>query len=148
MSKVCVSLPVLLALLVWPCHAIAQQDQGTITGLIRDTTGAVLPSAAVSASDVDTGVSTQTIANSEGLYTLPALKVGHYRIIAEMRGFKRGVSDVVEVHAQGRLHVDFELQLGSVDQEISVLATAPLLETGTSALGHVIREEQIPELPL
>jgi hypothetical protein len=148
MSKVCLSLPVLLALVVWPCHAIAQQDQGTITGLIRDTTGAVLPGAAISASDVDTGVSTQTITNSEGLYTLPALRVGRYRIIAEMPGFKRGVSDVVEVHAQGRLHVDFELQLGSVDQEISVLATAPLLETGTSALGHVIREEQIPELPL
>ena len=142
------SILVLLVLFVCPCHAIAQQDQGTITGRVTDATGAVIPRAAVAASAIDTGISTQTVTNSEGLYALAALKIGRYRISVEMPGFKRGVSDVVEVHVNGRVRVDVVIELGSLDEQISVLATAPLLETETSSLGHVIREEQIPELPL
>jgi len=143
-----VSAPVLLVLFLWPCHAIAQQDQGTIAGQVTDATGALIPRAAVTALAIDTGISTQTVTNSEGLYALAALKIGHYRISVEMPGFKRGVSDMIEVHVQDRLRVDFELSLGALDEVVSVPAAVPLLETDTSSLDHVFREEQIAELPL
>lgn len=70
MSKLCLSIRVLLVLIVWPCHALAQQDQGTITGRVIDATGALVLHAAVTASAIDTGISTQTATNSDGLYTL------------------------------------------------------------------------------
>lgn len=58
MSKLCLSTRVLLVLIVWPCHALAQQDQGTITGRVIDATGALVLHAAVTASAIDTGIST------------------------------------------------------------------------------------------
>src|SRR5688572_9544602 len=121
MSKLYLSTPVLLVLILATCHANAQQDQGTITGRVTDATSSLISGAAVAAFAIETGVSTQTVTNAVGFYTLPALKIGHYRIIVEMPGFKRGLSDVVEVHAQDRVRVDFELELGSLDEAISVL---------------------------
>ena len=148
MSRFYLSAPLLLAVLLWPTHVTAQQDQGTVAGRVTDVTGAVLPGVTVKASAVETGVSVQTVTNSEGLYTVAALLIGRYRITAEMPGFKRHVSDIVEVHAQSRVRVDFALELGSLDQEVSVSASAPLLETESSSLVHVVHEEQIRDLPL
>src|SRR6266550_3521795 len=148
MSRVRLSTPLLLAVLLCPSHAIAQQDQGTIAGRVTDATGAVIPGVAVKASAAETGVSVQTVTNSEGLYTVAALLIGRYRITAEMPGFKRHVSDFVDVHAQSRVRFDFTLELGLLDQEVFVSASAPLLETERSSLAHVIGEEQIRDLPL
>jgi hypothetical protein len=148
MSRLHLSTPLLVAVLLWPSHVTAQQDQGTIAGLVTDVTGAVMPGVTVKASAIETGVSVQTVTNSEGLYTVAALLIGRYRITAELPGFKRHVSDIVEVHAQSRVRVDFELELGSLDQEVSVSASAPLLDTESSSLAHVVHEEQIRDLPL
>ena len=139
---------VLSALFLWPCRAIAQQDQGAIAGRVTDATGAVVPGAAVTASAIDTGMSTRTVTTSEGIYSVAALPIGRYRIAAEMPGFKRHVSDIVEVHAQSRVRVDFELAVGSLHEEVSVRVGAALLETESSSLAHVIHEAQIRELPL
>ncbi len=138
----------LLVLLFWPNDAIAQQDQGTITGQVTDATSALIHGALVTASALDTGTSFRTLTGEGGLYTLTALQIGRYQLSVEMPGFKRSLSDVVDLHAHGRVRVDFELQLGSVDQHVSVLATTPLLETGTSSLDHVIAQPQLSELPL
>src|SRR6266550_1348171 len=148
MSKPRLSSRIVLVLVLWPCHAIAQQDQGTIAGLVTDVTGAVIPGVTVTVSAPETGVSVQTVTNSEGLYTVAALLIGRYRIIAELTGFKRDVSDIVDVHAQSRVRVDFTLELGSLDEEVVVSGSAPLLEKESSSLAHVIQEEQIRDLPL
>src|SRR5882672_2296740 len=118
MSRLHLSTPFLVAALLWPCHAIAQQDQGTIAGLATDVTGAVIPGVAVKVSAPETGVSVQTVTNSEGLYTVAALLIGRYRITAELTGFKRSVSDIVDLHAQSRVRVDFTLELGSLTEEV------------------------------
>jgi hypothetical protein len=138
----------LVALFLWPGPAAAQQDQGTIAGRVTDVTGAVIPGVAIKASATETGVSVETMTNSEGLYTLVALLIGPYRVSAEMPGFKRSISDLLEVHAHSRIRVDFALELGSMDEKVSVVATVPLLDTETSSLAHVIREDQIRDLPL
>ncbi len=147
MSRLCRVL-VLPAILLSPYDAIAQQDQGTIAGRVTDATGAVVPGAAVTASAIDTGVSTQTVTTSEGEYTVAPLLIGRYRIAAEMPGFKRHVSGIVDVHAHSRVRVDFQLELGSLNEEVLVVVSTPLLETESSSLSHVIREAQIRDLPL
>ncbi len=137
-----------IACVVSPGAAFAQQDQGVITGRVTDASRAVLPGATVTVQAIDTGIATQAITDSGGLYTLPGLKIGSYRMSAELTGFKRSVREPVVIHAQSRVGVDFQLELGSMSEEVAVLATAPLLETETSSLAHVIKEAEIRELPL
>lgn len=137
-----------IACAITPGAALAQQDQGVITGQVTDASGAVLPGATVIVEAIDTGVSAESITDSNGLYTLPALKIGSYRVSAELTGFKRSVREPVVVHAQSRVRADLQLELGSMTEEVAVVATTPLLETETSSLAHVIKEEEIRELPL
>jgi hypothetical protein len=128
--------------------ASAQQDMGAVTGTIRDASGGVLLGVRVMATELATGVITETTTNADGLYTLPALKIGHYRVTAELSGFKRAVADSVQLSAQSRVRVDLQLDLGAMTEEVSVRADAPLLQTETSSLAHVLREDEIKELPL
>ena len=128
--------------------ASAQQDMGAIAGVVRDSTGGVLPGVRVTATALDTTITSETTTSAEGLYTLPALKIGRYRVAAELSGFKRAVADAVEINAQSRVRVDLQLELGAMTEDVSVKAEAPLLQTETSSLAHVIREEEIKELPL
>ena len=137
-----------LACATLPGAALAQQDQGVITGRVTDASGAVLPGATLTIVAIGTGVTTQSVTNSEGLYTLPGLKIGSYRVTAELTGFKRSIREPVLIHAQSRVRLDFELELGSMTEEVAVVASVPLLETETSSLSHVIKEEEIRELPL
>ncbi len=128
--------------------AFAQQDMGSVMGTVRDTSGAVLPGVQVVATELATGIAAGTTTNAEGLYTLPALKIGRYRVTAELSGFKRAVADSVDVSAQSRVRVDLHLELGAMAEEVLVHADAPLLQTETSSLAHVLREQEIKELPL
>src|SRR5215510_5207705 len=139
---------ILLAPFLWPREVAAQIDQGTITGRVTDSTGAAIPDATVTVFAVDTGISTQTLTNMEGFYTLTTLLIGRYVITVEKPGFRRHVSEPLEIHAQARVGVDVALELGGVAQEASIAERAPLLETETSSLSHVVGEEQIRGLPL
>src|SRR5262249_60611785 len=89
---------ILLALFLWPGEVGAQIDQGTITGRVTDPTGAVIPDATVTVFAVDTGVSTQTLTNMEGLYTLTTLLIGPYEITVEKSGFRHHIREQLERH--------------------------------------------------
>jgi hypothetical protein len=144
MTRVLLPAFVLLSL----ATASAQQDMGSVTGTVHDGSGAVLPGVRVTVTELATGVSTETTTNAEGLYTLPALKIGRYRVTAELPAFKRAVVDSVQVSAQSRVRVDLRLELGTMSEEVSVRGDAPLLQTETSSLAHVLGENEIKELPL
>ena len=139
---------ILLALFLWPSEVAAQIDRGTVTGRVIDPTGAVIPDATVTVFAVDTRVSTRTLTNMEGFYTLTALLIGRYEITVEKPGFKRYVGEPLEIHAQARVRVDVTLALGGVAQEVSIAERTPLLETETSSLSHVVSDDQIRGLPL
>ena len=76
-----------VACAILPGAALAQQDQGVITGRVTDASGAVLPGATVTIEAIDTGVTIQSVTSSDGLYTQPGLKIGSYRVTAELTGF-------------------------------------------------------------
>lgn len=132
--------------LIWP--AWGQVGLGTITGTVRDATGAVVPGASIRARAVDTNVTQSTRTNEAGVYHLGSLRVGIYELTAEAPGFKRAAQPEVEVHTGDRIGVDFKLEVGEVLETIEVAGQTPLLRTETSSLDTLIRERQIEQLPL
>ncbi|WP_157899175.1 carboxypeptidase-like regulatory domain-containing protein [Luteitalea pratensis] len=135
----------MLALAVAP--ASAQQDQGMIAGRVTDPTDALVPAVTITAT-AETGVTIQTRTNADGHYVLAPLVIGLYRVSIEVPGFKRAVSDPIQVHANTRARLDVQLELGAVNDTISVRSPAPLLQTDTSSLSHTIGASQIGQLPL
>lgn len=134
-------------MLAWAVPAVAQQDQGTIAGRVTDASGGVVPGALVTTTSAN-GVATHTTTNAEGHYVLAPLVVGRYQVTIEVPGFKRAVSEGIEVHATARVRLDVQLELGSHDETISVHPPAPLLQTDTSSLTHRVGSERIGELPV
>ena len=118
-----------------------------IAGRITDPTGAVVVGATISAT-ADTGVAIQTRTNAEGYYLLASLVIGQYRVSIEVPGFRRAVSDVIQVHANTRARLDVQLELGSITDTISVRRAAPLLQADASSLSHTVGASPIGQLPL
>jgi Carboxypeptidase regulatory-like domain/TonB dependent receptor-like, beta-barrel/TonB-dependent Receptor Plug Domain len=138
---------VLLAILTPAGRTSAQQDQGTVAGRVTDSTGAVLAGAVVAATAASGG-SVYTRTNAEGHYVLGPLVIGRYQITIEMPGFRRAVSEPIDVHANARVRFDARLELGPLTDTIAVRPAATLLKTDTSSLTYVIGADQIGQLPV
>lgn len=138
----------LSAFLIAATIAAAQQDMGVITGVVTDSTGAVIPGAKVTAVNRDTNETRATETAETGAYTVGPLRVGTYNIVVEKTGFKRAVWEAIELHAQDRVRADFRLDLGQVAETITVTSEAPLLQAESASLSHVVGEKAIRELPL
>ena len=126
----------------------AQKDTGNIVGTVRDSSGAVVPRASVTITDVDRGTASSTVTNTTGEYVSGPLKVGRYRIRVEKGGFKTVSVGPIELNVQERPFVNVTLQVGQVQQEITVTSQGPQLETETSDLGQVVTSHRIETLPL
>src|SRR5690349_9109227 len=98
LSAILVSICVaLVGLLSAPVHVNGQQNLGAITGTVVDTTGAVVPSAQVTVTDIDRGVKRTLPATKAGSYSVPSLPAGRYRVEVEKEGFKKFVQEPVDV---------------------------------------------------
>lgn len=126
----------------------SQVDTATITGTVRDTTGAVLPNVTVTATNTDTGIGVAAKSDSQGTYVITPLKIGRYSVSAEASGFQREIRQNIVLDVQQNLRLDFQLRVGSVAQTAEVTSEAPLLETETASLGDVVAAQQVEELPL
>jgi len=141
--------PLLLCLMcVCASPARAQVDTATIVGTLRDASGAVIPGASVTATQVGTNLSTGAKTDGEGNYVLTALKIGKYVVTAEANGFKKQTRENVILNVEDRLRVDFDLQVGATTETVSVAAAVPLIQTESSSLGDVISSQQTTDLPL
>src|SRR5919197_1051494 len=128
--------------------AAAQEFRGSIVGQIRDTSGLPLPGVTVTATNVATNVSSTTVSNNEGNYTVAYLTPGNYRLTAELSGFKKFVREGLEVRVSDRLVLDVTMAVGALEETVTVTAQSPLLEMGTASAGQVIDERRISMLPL
>ena len=126
----------------------AQVDTATVTGTVRDSTGAVLPNVTVTATEMDTGVKTTAKTASDGNYVITPLKIGRYSVSAEATGFQKETRQNIVLDVQQNQRLDFHLHVGSVAQTAEVTSEAPLLETETASLGDVVASQQVEELPL
>ena len=128
--------------------ALAQQDAATILGEVTDSTGAVIPGATVTVTNVATGISLSTTTNDRGVYSLPGLRPGDYSITVELQGFSKFVRSSVTLQVAQVLRVDAALQAGNITETVQVASAATLLQTDVSSRGSVIEERKIVDLPL
>ena len=129
--------------------AFAQtQTTGSITGTVKDQSGAVLPDAEVIVTNVGTNAQRKTLTNDRGDYNVTLLPIGVYRIQTESQGFKTGLAENIRVDVNDILRIDFTLQIGDVTESVVVTSAAPLVQSETSAVGQVIDNQKIIELPL
>ena len=127
------------------CTASAQTR---ITGIVTDNSGAVVLGAAVTARNVDTGISTSAQSNQAGVYTISFLNPGKYELLCEMSGFKKFSRTGLVLETGTTSTVDIKLQLGQITETINVEASAPLLESESSSVGQLIENKFILNMPI
>ncbi len=136
------------AVLFVAASLVAQVTTGTVLGIVKDQSGAVLPGATITATNVDTGISRTMVTGSRGEYRLQALSLGNYEIQATMAGFQTGVRKGIELSLGREAAVDFTLQVGNVAEQVTVTGEAPLIETTTATMSGLVDPKQMREIPL
>jgi hypothetical protein len=127
---------------------LGQQNVGRITGVVKDPSGAVVPTAFITATAVATGVTLQVAVNQEGAYTFPSLPTGPYKLTAQASGFKTLERPGIQIVASATLVIDFQLEVGQSTESVQVAGEAPQVDTATVTEGNTIFTSQINELPL
>ena len=128
--------------------ARAQQATATVTGTVKDPSGAAIPSAQVQLTNVETGVVRTTGTNSVGNYTFPSVVPGSYSMKASATGFTSVSQPPVTLQVGQTATFDFELKVGSTSSTVTVNALAPALQTATAELGTVVAPKEMNDLPL
>ena len=139
---------VLLGMTLFTCAALAQTTEATVSGAVTDPSGANVDAAAVTALNVDTGVTTSTLTNSAGVYVFPSLPPGKYQIAATRTGFRRAVVSNVELAVGSQLTVNIGLDLGQTTDTVEVKATATEVNVSSATLGSAMESRRILGLPL
>src|SRR5712691_10240149 len=124
------------------------QTGGSITGEVKDQTGAMAPNAAVTVTNSQTNVARSTATNTAGIYSFPDLTPGTYQVKVAMPGFETVVKTNIELQVQQTARVDFSLSVGQTSNTVEVSASGALLSTENATVGTVVEEKRISELPL
>src|SRR5436309_4964889 len=124
------------------------QTTAQISGTVKDQSGAVLPGVEVSVTQTATGAKRTTVTNETGNYVLASLPIGPYMLEASLPGFKSYVQSGIVLQVDESPIINVVLQVGQVSEQIEVQANAGLVETQRTAIGQVVTNKQIAELPL
>lgn len=139
---------ILLATSIFAGCLAAQYGRGTILGTVTDTSGAVVPGVKITARNLDTNEERELVTGSEGGYQFNALLSGKYTIRSSGARFKTATVDSVELRVNSQTRVDVVMQLGVVSETVSVQSTVPQLQTNTAAMGTVVDNRTMIQLPL
>ncbi len=142
----CVRLAVLLAASVVIFAGQALSQEATVVGTVTDPTGASVPNATITLTNVDTGVVRTLPTNSDGQYVAPDLVIGHYNVRASITGFKGAEQKNLVLNVGDRIRVDFKLQVGSVQENVTVEANAVAVQTDSGEVSNVITGQQVTQL--
>ena len=137
----------LLLLSALTLNAFAQVNSASVTGLVTDTAGAVVPNASVTLKNRATNVETTATTDNSGYYTFASVPVGEYAVTVERQGFKRVVLEEVKLDVGQKARVDAALEVGAVTETVTV-TSATLLTTQEATTGGVIDNKLVEQLPL
>ena len=126
----------------------AQIAAGGITGIVRDAAGAVAPGATVTVTSVATNRQRVVVSSADGVYTAASLAPGDYRVDVDLAGFKALRRDGIRLETGETARIDFDLAIGSVREQVTVTADAPMLRAETASLGTVVPHADVVQLPL
>ncbi|HLH09557.1 MAG TPA: TonB-dependent receptor [Terriglobales bacterium] len=137
-------LPILLLLGFFATQAFAQE--ATILGTVTDPSGAAVPNATVTLTNTDTGVARTATTNSDGTYVAPNLHIGHYTARVDATGFKRVDQSNILLQVGDRTRLDFKLEIGSAQEQVTVEAAAVGVQTDSGEVSNVITGKQVANL--
>src|SRR3954454_15722549 len=129
------------------CSFLLAQNS-TVQGVVKDPTDAVIQGASVVITNLETGLRREATTNDSGLYTVPTLPAGRYKVSAAMTGFTTSDVPELKVDVAQVARVDFTLAPGTLTESVKVEAAAALLDSETATVGQVIDNKRIVELPL
>ena len=124
------------------------QVSASLSGRITDPTGAAVPSATVTAKNVETGVSRAALTSQSGQYQLLELPIGRYEVHATKDGFAEEVRTGISLAVGQDASADLTLQVGQVKQEIEVTENVPMVTASTQEISGLVTEQQVRDLPL
>jgi Carboxypeptidase regulatory-like domain len=133
----------LVSLLLAVPFAQAQLSRGSLTGVVTDSTGAVIPNAKVTVVNPNTAASWQTVTNANGQYSVPNLPPGPYELTFESASFKKLVRSGIDLGATEVLRVDAALEIGAVTESVQITAESPRLQTETPEVGTSLINTEI-----
>jgi outer membrane receptor protein involved in Fe transport len=143
--------PVILSIFILLATAslvLGQATTATLSGSVKDPSGAVLPGVEVGVNNVQTGQRRATVTDDSGNYLVPLLPVGEYEISFELPGFQRRLISGIVLQIDQRARVDATLELGEISEQVTVQGVAPLVESKSSEFGEVIEQKRVVEMPL
>src|SRR5215468_6137635 len=131
-----------------PLESSPQVSAG-IGGSVSDPTGALIPGVEVTATNVNTGISTTQLTNEAGAYQIPSLQPGTYRLKASLPGFQTAARENIQLSQGQQVRFNFTMQVGTVATAVEVLAdSASALATTTASVGDVLPDTEVRNLPL
>ena len=140
-------LHVALLSLVLSLAQLMAQNTGTLSGRVLDPSGAVVPAAQVTVTQTDTNVDALSVSNADGLFRVPSLIEGPYKVTIAAPGFKKQIRDGITLRIGENLNVEVRLEVGSSTESIQVTSALPLLDTQTSSTGQVMEGDYFYKLP-
>jgi hypothetical protein len=123
-------------------------DTGSVTGTVKDPSGALVVAASCTLTDTATGVTQNTLTTSAGAYAFPIVQVGTYTLKVDAKGFQGAIVNRIVVHLGSTNTDDVQLKVGAESVEVSVTSAAPLLQAQDASLGTTIDGATATELPL
>jgi hypothetical protein len=145
-NRLCFSIIFLATLMAVP--AVAQLPTGTILGVAKDSSGAVLPDTTITITNVDTGLKRTVLTANDGTFREPELPVGHYEVKGEHAGFKTETQRGINLEVTDQAIINFTLEVGSTQQEVVVNAEVSVVNTQDATLGGLVSDTSIKDLPL
>lgn len=143
------ALLVLLAAIAWGgAQAMAQTTTARISGVINDESGAVLPGATITVTNTDTGLSRTATSDAAGRYIVLQLPPGPYRVSTTLAGFDTLVREGIQLEVGQDAALNLALRVGSVNEQVTVVGDAPLVNVTGSTVSGVVDEKRIVDLPL
>src|SRR5580692_3456380 len=137
-----------LAIVTFSSVALAQANQGSIAGVVQDSSGAVVANAKLTATEKSTDTVYKTVSTSSGSYRFPNVRIGTYDLSVTAAGFKSPTLTGIVVQIATTAAVDVKLSAGGVNETVVVQSDAPTLQTESSDIGTVVSAKQILDLPL
>jgi len=140
--------PTLLVLILGTLPAFSQTSQAEMRGTVHDESGGALPGVTVTATHVDTGAVRIAVTSERGVFLMPALPVGLWRVQLELAGFGGVVREGLRLEVGQAMMLDFSMKLATVQETVTVTGEAPLVESQKSELAGRVSAGQVQDLPL